>query len=545
MAQIKILIIPLFILALGLILLPTTTIAGGFGERISNGSFEEGFGYEGVALNWKTFNNGGRALYGYQDDTDHLLVFDGKHSQLIEINTLHNNVTDPERVSGIFQTISVVAGQAYTLNVRGMIRIMEYDLDRDNWSYVVQWGMDPNGGSDWTKVKEWNTLPWQKTYLQIKPGEFLSHTTTLVAPSNKITLFFAARKKFPTPNKLLDVNLDGISLFGQLPPDTGAPKLAMIPPTYVYTTKPFPVRVTTSDGIGVKELRLYDNDVFITDEKHIAGPLDKAIDLVWTPEFTGTRVLKLEAINQVGKVTTITQTVEVMPIAEFARNGNFEAGFDPSGIALDWGKFNNGGRNLIHAFYDDTWLPAVPEGKHAQLIEIWNLDYPEYDQAQEPDRYAGICQVMSGLTPGASYYLALSGLVRVSETELNKDALKDWSYSAQWGYLPSADANCSAWTRVTNWQTMPWETEYREKPTKFNQFNAQIFAPGNNLTLYFRAWKKWAQGRREFLVNLDQISFAGYKPLPLPTPAPTSAKVGPTPTLTATITITRTPTPGK
>lgn len=99
MTQTKFLIIPLFILALGLILLPTPTIAGGFGERISNGSFEEGFGYEGVALNWKSFNNGGRALYGYQDDTDHLLVFDGKHSQLIEINTLHNNVTDPERVS--------------------------------------------------------------------------------------------------------------------------------------------------------------------------------------------------------------------------------------------------------------------------------------------------------------------------------------------------------------------------------------------------------------------------------------------------------------
>lgn len=187
----------------------------------------------------------------------------------------------------------------------------------------------------------------------------------------------------------------------------------------------------------------------------------------------------------------------------------------------------------------------MPEGKHAQLIEIWNLDYPEYDQAQEPDRYAGICQVMSGLTPGAAYYLALSGLVRVSETELNKDALKNWSYSAQWGYLSSADANCSAWSRVTNWQTMPWETEYREKPTKFNNFNAQIFAPGNNLTLYFRAWKKWAQGRREFLVNLDQISFAGYKPMPMPTPTPTSAKVSPTPTLTATITITRTPTPGK
>ncbi|CAG0946551.1 hypothetical protein ANRL1_03092 [Anaerolineae bacterium] len=535
MTRIKILIIALCALILGLALLPATLHAGGYGERISNGSFEEGFGYEGVALNWKSFNNGGRALYGYQDDTDHLLVFDGKHSQLVEINTLHNNQTDPERISGIYQTVSVVAGQPYTLTVRGMIRLMEYDLDRSNFSYVVQWGMDSTGSGDWRKVTEWNTLPWQTTYLQTKPGAFLDFATTLTPTSNKITLFFIARKKFAVPNKLLDVNFDGISLFGQLPPDTGAPKLAVVPPTYVYTTKPFPVRVTTTDGIGVSDLKLYDNDILVTTEKHVAGPLQKDIDLVWTPTITGTRTLKVVATNQVGKTTTITKTVEVVPIAEFLKNGNFENGFLPSGIALNWGTFSNGGRNLIDAFYDDTWTPVVFDGAHAQLIEIWNLDYPEGDPLQEPDRYAGICQVVNGLTPGASYYLNANGTVRISATETVTTTLTDWSYSAQWGYLPGASADCAAWTRVNNWQTLPWKTEYRDKPTKINNFSAQIFAPGDSVTLFFRAWKKWPQGRREFLVNLDGLSFAGYKPLPPP--------VTPTPTITPTATITATVTP--
>jgi len=532
-------------LALALVCLPLTINAGGYGERISNGSFEEGFGYDGVALGWKAFNNGGRALYGYQDDTDHLLVFDGTHSQLVEINTLHNNVTDPERISGIYQTVSVVAGTPYSLTMRGMIRIMEYDLDKDNWSYVVQWGMDPNGGGDWTRVKEWHTLPWQKTYLQTKPGAFLDFATSFNAPSDKITLFFIARKKFAVPNRLLDVNLDGISLTGMRPPDTGAPKLQVVPPTYVYTTKPFPVRVTTSDGIGVKEVRLYDGETLVVTQTHVAGPLSKDTNLMWTPTVTGTRVLKIEAINQVGKMTTMTKTVEVVPIAEFLKNGNFENGFAPSGIALNWNTFNNGGR-ITYAYYDDTWQPAVPEGKHSQLIEIWNLGLSEYDPTQQPDRYAGICQVVTGLTPNAMYYLDAQGLVRISATETVSTTLTDWSYSAQWGYVPGASADCSAWNRVTNWVTFPWTTEYRDNPTKINSYSTQIFAPSDTVTVFFRAWKKWPTGNREVLVNLDALSLSGYKPLPPPA-APVTATATITPTIaptatraiTATTTVTR------
>ena len=530
----------LVLLAIALALFPVATDAGGFGERISNGSFEEGFGYNGIALNWKAFNNAGRALYGYQDDSDHLLVFDGKHSQLVEINTLHNNVTDPERISGIYQTVSVVAGTPYTLNIRGMIRIMEYDLDKDNWSYVVEWGMDPTGSDDWTKVKQWNTLPWQTTYLQTKPGKFLEYTTSITPPSNKITLFFIARKKFAVPNKLLDVNFDGISLFGMRPPDTGAPKLEVIPPTFVYTTKPFPVHVTTSDGIGVKELRLYDGNTLVVTQTHVAGPLSQELDLVWTPTVTGTRVLKIEAVNDVGQTRTVTKTVEVVPIAEFLKNGNFESGFAPSGIALNWNTFNNGGR-ITYAYYDDTWQPAVPEGKHSQLIEIWNLGLSEFDPTQEPDRYAGICQVVAGLTPNSQYYLNASGLVRISATETVSSTLTDWSYSAQVGVLNGPSADCGAWAQVANWQTLPWTTEYRDTPTKFNAYTATFFAPSDTITLFFRAWKKWPTGNREVLVNLDALSVAGYKPLPPPAPITATVTITPTTTspITSTITVTR------
>jgi hypothetical protein len=107
---------------------------------------------------------------------------------------------------------------------------------------------------------------------------------------------------------------------------------------------------------------------------------------------------------------------------------------------------------------------------------------------------------------------------------------------AQWGYSQGANPDCSAWSSVDNWQTLPWgHVDYRESPTKINSFTYVIFAPSDTLTVYLRAWKKWAIGAREMLLNFDDLSFAGYKPLP---PPPT-----PTPTPTPTSTLTPTPVP--
>ncbi len=523
----------LALLALALGLTFAVTAAGGYGERLSNGNFEEGFGANGVALNWVGFENGGNAFYHFQDDTAPAFAFNGKHSQLIQISTMPYYVVEPERYAGIYQTIAVVAGTPYTLTLHGMLRVLPTDPDMNNWAYVVQWGIDPFGGTDWGAV-DWKTLPWQDTYDWQRPGPLSHFTTTFTAPTNKITLFIRVLKKFATYGRDLYVNLDGISLVGAIPTEGAAPTVEMIPPTFVYTTKPFRVRVNLSDAVGAPQVKLFDEDKLIASQTHAVGPLTKQIDFLWTPLFTGTRTLKVEVTNALGKTTTITQSVKVVPIVEFLANGDFEGGFRSDGVALKWEWFNNGGRNVIHQLYDDTWAPVVSSGKHSQLIEISTIGHGEHDPYQEADRFAGICQIVSGLTPNASYYLSAQGVLRVSEFE-KVEQLDDWSYAAQWGYLIGADPACARWNDVDNWQVIPWgHTDYRESPTKMNSFSTVLFAPAETLTIYLRGWKKWAFGNREFLLNLDDVSFAGYKEPPVPTT-----------TITPTATLTPTVTPGK
>ncbi len=78
------------------------------------------------------------------------VVFDGNHSQLIAMNTHNLNRADPDRYAGIYQTVNTVPGATYTLLIRGLLRAD--DDDPDPWRYRVQWGYDPTGSGDWTKV---------------------------------------------------------------------------------------------------------------------------------------------------------------------------------------------------------------------------------------------------------------------------------------------------------------------------------------------------------------------------------------------------------
>ena len=89
-------------------------------------------------------------------------------------------------------------------------------------------------------------------------------------------------------------------------------------------------------------------------------------------------------------------------------NGNFEGGFSSAGVAKSWTAFSNGGR-ATYGFYDETWAPVVYEGKHAQLIEINTLNYTA---GTDPSRYAGIYQVVKGLTKGKTYQFSVAGMLR-------------------------------------------------------------------------------------------------------------------------------------
>ncbi len=492
------------------LIFPKLPFASSLSERITNGSFEEGFGPDGVGLGWYKFDNGGNATYGWYDDTWPPVVWDGHHSQLIEINTHCRGASDPDRYAGIYQTVAVVQGATYTLKIRGMIRAQEGDPvitgQEDPYSYRVQWGFDPTGGTDWKAVTNWVELPWDVVYPRTSPGEFLEYVTNFVAPSPKITIFIRVWKKWGTAGREVDVNLDGISLLGPAPADVKVPQVSISVPPYPAAGKTWPVRVTASNDVGIAAIKLYDGTHLVGSISFTVGPLAFEREFLWTPVTPGPHTLKAEARDMSGKVSTVSVNVMVGEWKEFILNGSFEGGFGPDGVGLGWHKFDNGG-NATYGWYDDTWFPVVWDGRHSQLIEINTY----CRAASDPDRYAGIYQVVDGLTPGAIYEFSLAALLRAAEGDPVIAGAEDpYSYVVQWGYDPAGGTD---WKAVTNWTYIPIPRVYsRLYPGKFTRYTISFKAPSSRVTIFIRLWKKWGTAQREVDLNLDGISLKGYEP---------------------------------
>ncbi len=410
------------ILVLAALLATFTALSGASSNLLRNGNFEEGFtfvpGCGAVAKGWGCFTNGGAADYGFFDDTWAPVVKEGQHSQLIEINT-KRRWGQPDRIAGIYQTVAVQPGKTYILEIHGLIRAD--DTDPDPWRYRVEWGVDPAGGNDWTRVSEWHELPWNRYDPRLKPGPFQQARITLTPTTDKITIFIRVRMKWGTWFREVDVNLDAISL-REAPPT----------PTPTPTPRPTPeARATPAP---------------------CAGP-------------------------------------------NLLVNGNFEGGFVNQAVAKGWGWFTNGGR-ATYGFYDDTWPPVVKEGRHSQLIEINTYGYA----ASDPDRYAGIYQVVDGLTPGATYELCFWGMLREEAPHPQEDPYR---YRVQWGIAANGATD---WKAVTTWTEVPWDTLYlRTAPGPMQFYTARFVAPSAKITLFIRAWKKWGTVNRELDVNIDDV----------------------------------------
>jgi len=401
-------------------------------ELLINGDFEGGFVYQDgcgmVGKGWQCFTNGGAAAYGFYDEMWDPVVWDGEHSQLIEINTKQIG-GDPDRYAGIFQTVNVIAGETYEFTIRGLLRAD--DSDPDPWRYRVQVGFDHSGGDDWTAVTDWIELPWNDYHPRTSPGSFNEYSTLVKAEGSKLTVFVRVWKKWGEWYRELDVNLDGISLVGPVP-IVEAPEVVIPAP---------PKPVVTCDGPNL---------------------------LV---------------------------------------NGDFEGGF-VNGVGKGWSAFDNGGA-ASYGFYDDMWAPVVAGGEHSQLIEISTI----CRAASDPDRYAGIYQTVCGLVPGATYELSLYGMMRERRDGWDADPYR---YRVQWGYTTDGSTD---WTKVENWQEIPWDDIYpRTAPGAMAPFTVRFQAPSSQITLFFRAWKKWGDAQQELDVNLDEISLRACEPTP---PCPT------------------------
>jgi hypothetical protein len=446
----------LVFVSLMLALLASISLAGGSTlavvdqEMLKNGNFEGGFshvpGCGTVGQGWGCFTNGGSVTYGFYDDQWAPVVADGAHSQLIELNTMQFAASESDRFAGIYQTVHLVRGGTYQLRLSGLMREHNPDRAEDPYRYRVQWGYTTDGSTDWSAVTNWVELPWDKIDDRLSPTGMESYSTSFVAPSKTMTLFFRVWKKWGTTHKELDVNLDAISLFGP-------------------AKKP-PVRPD--------------------------GP----------PPVTPPAVVACVGPNQI-------------------RNGSFEDGFT-GGVGNYWTAYNNGGA-AAYGFYDEMWPRVISDGAHGQLIEINTWGFA----AADPDRFAGIYQVVHRLKPGATYEFALSGLLREEAKHPGEDGFR---YRVQWGYA-IADADPSE-ADITNWVELPWDEIYlRTDPGPMLDYSVRFHPPAKNIIIGIRAWKKWGTTNRELDVNLDAIRLSGCpggvhppqwppKPDPLPDPKP-------------------------
>lgn len=177
-----------------------------------NGSFEEEYDM-GVAKHWNAFNNGGYTHFSYHDDTWEKVVYDGGHSQLIEIAT--DGVGGiKDRYSGIYQVANVVPGKRYMFSFYGMVRSTEGSAHRSRYNYRIEVGYDFDGGTDPWAVTEWTEMDDWPEYERLKPGVFSGYAKGVTATSDKLTVFIRVHKKFPTRLKEANINIDAVSLVG-------------------------------------------------------------------------------------------------------------------------------------------------------------------------------------------------------------------------------------------------------------------------------------------------------------------------------------------
>jgi len=220
---------------------------------------------------------------------------------------------------------------------------------------------------------------------------------------------------------------------------------------------------------------------------------------------TGTVTITPTPLKTVGPTTAITPTQTVTPVVEIRnvlRNGNFEEGFQTNALGKYWKGFNNGSADF--SFHIDDWDLVVVEGDYTQLIEI--------KDAILPDRYLGIYQT-APVIPGEVYTFSIRGLVRTNTGDVEKTS---YGYRLQVGFDPSGGHD---WEKVKGWVELPWDEQLRVQDSfRFDSYTTTLKAKNDQMTVFIRAWKKWADsGEGDY--DVDDIQLVGPAYAIPPTPA--------------------------
>ena len=194
---------------------PLTKLVCDGANLLKNGDFEDGFYASGVATGWWPYNNGGAAKYGYYDDSWPPVVAQGKHAQLLEINTLNVNPASPNRLIGIYQPVThLTKGVVYQISLSTLIREEADHSKEDPNRYEVYWGFR-NGSMPIKTAADldgWYGVPVSGISLRTAPGGYSTYSTTFQAPGEKLLLYLFGMKKWATEEREADFDFDAVQL---------------------------------------------------------------------------------------------------------------------------------------------------------------------------------------------------------------------------------------------------------------------------------------------------------------------------------------------
>ena len=356
-----------------------------------NGGFEAKFVLDPecglVGQGWHCFTVSDHTRFVAEPETWARAVRSGTRAQLLSIITPDPGAPQ-NRAIGLYQTVNVIPNTPYTLVLHGLIRAN--DADPDPWRYQVEWGYTADGSTDWRNVAIWYQVPWYRYDPREAPGPYLTYTNTFEPRSGRITLFVRLRVKWGTWPREVILNLDDLALLGPAPHPT---------PT------PTPLSQTAS--------------------AQSATPT--------TGTFSATQGL------------TPLPTPVVVPVGASSAcqgpnllvNGDFERGFQPTGVAEGWHSFTKGGMASF-GFWDAGANAGEQEDAHGQVIAINTMGLPNTDETL----IAGITQTVTGLTSEAIYQICLRGTIRTS------------------GVVTGTVAPTAEWAILTGdrgkWYPLPW-----------------------------------------------------------------------------------------
>jgi hypothetical protein len=191
---------------------------------------------------------------------------------------------------------------------------------------------------------------------------------------------------------------------------------------------------------------------------------------------------------------TPVETIVSYEMEQLLRNPDFEAGFDEKGVALEWNAFQS---SDVTALYSPESAPYISSGTQAQRMTLIN--------ALQQDRYAGIYQQVE-VVPEHAYTLTLHGQIRSEIGDITKSS---YGYRMQY----ALDESGGSWQDVNSndWVELPWdETVLYGPENRLMTYTIQITPSSEKLTLFVRAWNKWATGG-EVQYSVDNFRLTGVK----------------------------------